>query len=176
MIGFDLILQIFVIIGMFALVVWLFFWGKNMQIEFSMVQLAESSTRAWVGPIDSSVIYPSNNEKENSYFVELKNFGVIKAKNITASFVIQKQRPTRNQFQDSNRSKSSLGALFPNMDTKYSFTVDSELMQKTVNGQNSLYVGIYFYYEFRDNHSGFGLISRFNPVTKLFERSETWDN
>jgi len=168
--------QVFMIIGMFALVVWLYFWSRNIKGSHDIVNFLKLKSRPWVGPIDGSVISATNSDDEKEFSITLKNFGQIKAKNVKVSFTAQNQKPEKKQLIAQNISTSNLGSLMPQLQTDYSFPVDSNKIQKAKTNNEPLFVGLYFSYEFGSMKNGYGLISEYNPQLGSFERIETWDN
>ena len=66
---------------MFALVVWLFFWGREIKGTRNVLNLLKLTNRPWVGPIDGSVI-SSKSDDDKKFLIIVKNFGQIKAKNV----------------------------------------------------------------------------------------------
>jgi len=172
----DLLEQVFMIIGMLALVVWLYFWSRNIKGARDIVHFLKLKSRPWVGPTDSSIIYATKSDDEKNFSITLKNFGQIKAKNVKVYFTAQDQKPSKAQLNASNISKSNLGSLMPQLQTDYSFVVDSNKIQKAKTNGEPLFVGLYFSYEFGSTKSGYGLISEYNPQSRSFERMETWDD
>jgi len=162
-------------IAMLALVVWLFFWGREIKGTRNVLNLLKLKNRPWVGPIDGSVI-SSKSDDEKNFVITLKNFGQIKAKNVKVNFTVQNQKPTKKQLITSNVSTSNLGSLMPELETDYSFPVDLNKIQKVKTNNEPLFLGLYFSYEFQSMKSGYGLINKYNPQLRSFERIETWDD
>ena len=175
MVELELIAEVAETFGMSALVVWLFFWGREIKGTHHVLNLLKLKNRPWVGPIDGSVI-SSKSDEEKKFSVTLKNFGQIKAKNVKANFTVQNQKPTKKQLIASNISTPNLGTLMPQLETDYSFPVDSNKIQKAKTNNEPLFLGLYFSYEFGSVKSGYGLINQYNPQLCSFERIETWDN
>ena len=171
----DLLVQVAETIGMFALVVWLFFWSREIKGTRNVLNLLKLTNRPWVGPIDGSVISSKSDDKKK-FLIIVKNFGQIKAKNVKVNFTVQNQKPTKKQLITSNVSTSNLGSLMPKLETNYSFLVDSNKIQKAKTNNEPLFLGLYFSYEFESMKSGYGLINQYNPQSRSFERIETWDN
>ena len=71
----------------------------------------------------------------------------------------------------------SLGPLLPNMEKRYWFFIESDLVQKVKDGVVQIFISLYFKYDYFGGSSGYGMISRFDPTIdpkSAFIHKEMW--
>ena len=71
-------------------------------------------------------------------------------------------------------SKFVLGHMLPTMEKRYWFFIDQDRWKKILDGQESLFTGIYFEYQVNSKPNGYGIISEHVPASKNFVHSDMW--
>lgn len=140
--------------------------------RLSKVQVAHRF-RPWVGP-SSGISFMRTAEGKDQYSITLKNFGELPASNILVMFAIKNEKPNKDIFSSDGIDRFSLGPLLPNMEKRYWFFIDSDLMRKTKDGGAEVFVAMYFAYEFPGGKSGYGMISQFDPPAETFVHKDMW--
>ncbi len=141
--------------------------------KLSRVQVAHRF-RPWVGPSSGIEFMDTANEKQQ-FGIKLKNYGELPASNVTTAFIIKNEMLNRDALKNpTNLENFSLGPLLPNMEKRYWFFIDSDLMQKARDGNTQIFVGLYFAYEFAGGRSGYGMISHFDTNAKTFVHKDMW--
>ena len=163
-------------VGTLALVA--LFWMALKQIEetnkVNKVQLLHRF-RPWIGPSAGIELMPNPSDGRQQFSILLKNYGELPASNVVTLFSLSKDMPTKETSKKSDGLQSfSLGPLLPNMEKRYWFFVDSDLLQKAKNGAAQIYVSLYFAYEYQQDKSGYGMISQFDSKTNGFVHKEMW--
>src|SRR6476620_12757402 len=105
--------------------------------------------RPWISP--SGNIQPVRDDREDKkkqYAISIKNFGEIPSTAVTAMSVCSETLPKRDFLKSPNVDKFNLGPLLPNMEKRYWIFIDSSLMENAEKGTSSVFIVIYFSYEF----------------------------
>ncbi|MGQ0638406.1 MAG: hypothetical protein ACT4N1_03465 [Nitrososphaerota archaeon] len=162
-------------VGTLALVA--LFWMALKQMgetqKLSKVQL-EHRFRPWVGPT-TAIELLSSADGRHQFGITIKNYGELPASNVVTLFSLRNDKPTREIIKKPDAVESqNLGPLLPNMEKRYWFFVDSDLVQKSKNGDSQIFVMLYFSYEYREGKNGYGMISQFDPKTDSFIHKEMW--
>jgi len=162
-------------IGTLALV--LLFWKTIKQLEetvkLSRIQ-AVHRFRPWIGPLNN-IDLMSNAHGRHQFFITLKNYGEIPASNVIAEFMMKNEIMTRDELRNSNGAGSfALGPLLPNMEKRYWFFIDSDLIKKANDGNAQIFISLYFGYEHPGGKSGYGMISHFDTKINGFVHNDMW--
>ncbi len=162
-------------VGTIALV--FMFWKTIRQLE-ETVKLSRIQSvhrfRPWVGPINN-IESMSTSQGRQQFSITLKNYGEIPASNVIAMFMMKNETMTRNELKNSNGADSfNLGPLLPNMEKRYWFFIDSDLIKKANDGNAQIFISLYFSYDHPGGKSGYGMISHFNTKTNGFVHKEMW--
>ena len=131
--------------------------------------------RPWIGP--SGNIQPvrdDSEDKKKQYSISIKNFGEIPSTAVTAMSVCSETLPKRDLLKSPNVDKFNLGPLLPNMEKRYWIFIDSSLMENAEKGTSSVYIVIYFSYEFPGGKSGYGMISQYDRKSGGFIHRDMW--
>ena len=162
-------------VGTVALV--FLFWKTIQQLEetvkLSRIQ-AVHRFRPWVGPVNSIELM-STADGRQQFSITLKNYGEIPASNVVAMFMMKNEMMRRDELKNSNGIDSfSLGPLLPNMEKRYWFFIDSDLVQKAKDGSAQIFISLYFAYEHPGGKSGYGMVSHFDTKINGFVHKEMW--
>jgi hypothetical protein len=168
------------IIGAIATAAVVFFLWKAVKqmdenVKFSRIQVIHRF-RPWVGPSNSIQFMRTNNGKEQ-FAIKLKNYGELPASNVKAMFAMKNEELTRDVLKNPNSLETfNLGPLLPNMEKSYWFFIDSDLMRKAKDNDDStqIFIALYFAYEFPGGKSGYGMLSRYDPSTNNFIHNDMW--
>ena len=131
--------------------------------------------RPWIGP--SGNIQPvrdDSEDKKKQYAISIKNFGEIPSTAVTAMSVCSEALPKRDLLKSPNVDKFNLGPLLPNMEKRYWIFIDSSLMENAEKGTSSVFIVIYFSYEFPGGKSGYGMISQYDRKSGGFIHKDMW--
>ncbi len=162
-------------IGTIALV--FLFWKTIQQLE-ETVKLSKIQSnyrfRPWIGPLNN-IQFMSTIDNRDQFSITIKNYGEIPASNVIAKFITKTEPITKEIIQKSEALNSfSLGPLLPNMEKRYWFFIDSDLIKKAKDGTNQIFTALYFTYEHHGGNSGYGTISQYDGVTSAFIHKEMW--
>ncbi len=162
-------------IGTIGLVV--LFWMTIKQLE-ETVKLTRIQSqyrfRPWVGPISSIEHMSTTPDGKEQFSITVKNYGEIPSSNVTAKFMMKNELLKRDAIKLDGISSFSLGPLLPNMEKRYWFFIDSDMIQKAKNGNAQIFTLLYFQYEHHSGNSGYGLSSRFDGATNSFVHTDMW--
>ncbi len=162
-------------VGTIALV--FLFWKTIKQLE-ETVKLSRIQSihrfRPWIGP-SNSIEFMSTNQDRQQFSITLKNYGEIPASNVVAMSMMKNEMMTRDTLKNSNGADSfNLGPLLPNMEKRYWFFIDSDLVQKAKDGNAQIFISLYFAYEHPGGKSGYGMVSQFEPKINGFVHKDMW--
>ena len=158
-----------------ALVVMLYKAVKQMKSSVKLAQIqTEFQFRPWIGTSERfERIEPSIND-QIQFEVIVKNFGELPASTVTAKFVSDNKMINRQTVTSKSASKFVLGPMLPNMEKRYWFFIDQDRWKKILDGQESLFTGIYFEYQANSQSNGYGIISEYVPASKNFVHNDMW--
>ena len=162
-------------IGTIALV--FIFWKTIQQLEetvkLSRIQ-ANYRFRPWIGPLNS-IHFMSTIDNCDQFSITIKNYGEIPASNVVAKFVMKTEPITKEIMEKPQLFNSfNLGPLLPNMEKRYWFFIDSDLIKKSKDGISQIFTALYFTYEHHGGNSGYGTISQYDGKTSAFMHKEMW--
>ena len=162
-------------VGTIALV--FLFWKTIKQLE-ETVKLSRIQSihrfRPWIGPLNS-IEFMSTNQGRQQFSITLKNYGEIPASNVVAMSMMKTEIMTRDALKNSKGADSfNLGPLLPNMEKRYWFFIDSDLVQKAKDGNAQIFISLYFAYEHPGGKSGYGMVSQFEPKINGFVHKDMW--
>jgi hypothetical protein len=160
-------------IGTIALV--FIFWKTIQQFEetvkVSKIQ-SQYRFRPWVGP-SGKIEFIAKNDGKDQFCITVKNYGEIPSTSVVAKYLMKTELPKREMLSSSETTSFNLGPLLPNMEKRYWFFVESDLIQKA-KGDLNVFTLIYFQYEHHDGKSGYGLISKFDGTSNSFSHVDMW--
>lgn len=162
-------------VGTIALV--FLFWKTIQQLQ-ETVKLSRIQSihrfRPWIGPLNS-IEFMSTNQGRQQFSITLKNYGEIPASNVVAMFMMKNEMMARDALKNSNDTDNfNLGPLLPNMEKRYWFFIDSDLVQKAKDGNAQIFISLYFAYEHPGGKSGYGMVSQFEPKINGFVHKDMW--
>lgn len=162
-------------IGTIALV--FLFWKTIQQLE-ETVKLSKIQSnyrfRPWIGPLNN-IQFMSTKDDREQFSITIKNYGEIPASNVVAKYIMKTEPITKEIIKKPELSSSfNLGPLLPNMEKRYWFFIDSDLIKKTKNGSTQIFTALYFTYEHHGGNSGYGTISQYDSTTDSFIHKEMW--
>ena len=153
------------------------FWKTIQQLE-ETVKLSRLQAvhrfRPWVGPVNSIELMSATDARQQ-FSITLKNYGEIPASSVMAMFMMKNEMMTRDELKNSNGVDSfNLGPLLPNMEKRYWFFIDSDLIKKANDGNAQIFISLYFAYEHPGGKSGYGMISNFDTKINGFVHKDMW--
>lgn len=161
-------------IGTIALV--FLFWRTIQQLEetvkLSRIQ-SQYRFRPWVGP-SGHIEFMTKNDGLDQFAIPVKNYGEIPSTSVVAKYLMRAELPKRESLSSADTTSFNLGPLLPNMEKRYWFFINSDLMQKSKDGSSQIFTLIYFQYEHHDGRSGYGLISKFDKMSGTFVHVDMW--
>ncbi|HSB57564.1 MAG TPA: hypothetical protein VLD38_07140 [Nitrosopumilaceae archaeon] len=178
MIDLDQIEQIFVILNTLGTIILIVLFWKTIKHLEEASKNARIQTnyrfRPWVGPTNGIKLM-STTDNRHQFGIDIKNYGEIPASNIIAMFKMKNDMMTRDLLKNPESLESfNLGPLLPNMEKRYWFFIDSDLVEKAKNGGTNIFTLLYFSYDHLGGKSGYGMISQYDPKTDLFLHKDMW--
>jgi len=162
-------------IGTIALV--FLFWKTIKQLEetvkLSRIQ-ANYRFRPWIGPFNRVEFLSRTKEGQDQFSITVKNYGEIPSSSVIAKYLLKNDLPKREELRSPEATSFNLGPLLPNMEKRYWFFIDSDLIQKAKEGKAQVVILLYFQYEHLGRNSGYGLISRYDGATNSFVHVDMW--
>ncbi len=158
-----------------ALVVMLYKAFKQMKSSVTLAQIqTEYQFRPWIGTSQRfERIEPSIND-QIQFEVIVKNFGELPASTVNAKFISDSKMIDRQDVISKPKSEFVLGPMLPNMEKRYWFFIDQDRWKKIIDGQESLFTGVYFEYQANSQSNGYGIISEYVPTSKNFVHNDMW--
>ncbi|VVC05273.1 Uncharacterised protein [uncultured archaeon] len=153
------------------------FWKTIKQLEetvkLSKIQ-ANYRFRPWIGPFNN-IQFVSTKDNRDQFSITIKNYGEIPATNVIAKFTMSTEPFTKEIIKKSELFTSfNLGPLLPNMDKRYWFFIDSDLINKAKNGKDQVFIALQFIYEHHGGNSSYGAISQYDGAANTFIHKEMW--
>jgi hypothetical protein len=170
--------QVFTILNTFGTIILIILFWKTINYLQEQSKNARIQTnyrfRPWIGPTNS--IKPmSIVDNRHQFVIELKNYGEIPASNVIAMYKMNTEIMSRELANNSESlDKFNLGPLLPNMEKRYWFFIESDLIEKAKNGSNNIFILLYFVYEHLGGKSCYGMISQYEPKTNSFVHKDMW--
>ena len=161
-------------IGTIVLAIALFKTFKHLEVVTKMSSIeTEYRLRPWVGP--TSGIQRMNNSINGSiqFSITIKNFGDLPASRVKAKSIVS-TKPLSKESLKASLSEFNLGPLLPHMEKSYWFFVDNSMWDNISNGDDPMFVAIYFEYPSVAGSNGYGMISEYNKNNKTFVHKEMW--
>ena len=170
--------QIFAILNTVGTIILIVFFWKTIKYLEESSKNARIQTnyrfRPWIGPTNS--IKPmSTADNRHQFAIEIKNYGEIPASDVIAMYKMNTEMMSRDVTKNpENLERFSLGPLLPNMEKRYWFFIDSDLIEKAKNGGTEIFILLYFVYEHLAGKSCYGMISHYDPKTNSFAHKDMW--
>lgn len=131
--------------------------------------------RPWIGPSGNiQHVRDDTENKKKQYAISIKNFGEVPSTAVIATSVCSESLPNRESLNLPHAEKFNLGPLLPNMEKRYWIFLDTTLMENAHQGTSSLFVVIYFSYEFSGGKSAYGMISQYDRKSGSFIHRDMW--
>jgi len=161
-------------IGTVVLAFALFRTFKHLEAVTKMSTIeTEYRLRPWVGP-SSGIKRMDNSINGNIQFsITIKNFGDLPASGVKARSIVS-TKPISKESLKEPMSEFNLGPLLPHMEKSYWFFIEPPMWDKIANGNDSLFVGIYFDYPSITGSNGYGMISEYNKNNQTFIHKDMW--
>lgn len=152
-------------------------WRTVKQMEYT-VKLSKIQTehrfRPWIGP-EGGITHLNTKDGEYQFDIGIKNFGELPAANVTASYKLKNEMIDKSEITKTNVDhKFNLGPLLPNMEKHYWFSINSDLIKKTINEETKIFIALFFGYEAMGKQSGYGMISQYDSKTNAFVHKDMW--
>jgi hypothetical protein len=152
------------------------FWKTIRQLEetvkLSRIQ-ANYRFRPWVGPFNR-IEFLSSKDGRDQFSITVKNYGEIPSPSVIAKYLMKNELPEREIIKSDEVTSFNLGPLLPNMEKRYWFFIESDLVQKAKEDKIKIFTLLYFQYENMGNNNGYGLISRFDGASNSFVHVDMW--
>lgn len=154
------------------------FWKTIKQLE-ETVKLSRIQSvyrfRPWVGPINNIQFMSKTPDARDQFAISIKNYGEIPAASVIARFTMKTEPITKEILKNPEHFSSfNLGPLLPNMEKRYWFFIDSDLIEKTKKGTEQVFIVLHFTYEHHGGNSEYGTISQYDGITNTFTHKEMW--
>lgn len=153
------------------------FWKTIQQLE-ETVKLSRIQSnyrfRAWVGPVGHIERLSTTEDRRDQFSITIKNYGEIPSSSVVVKYAMKSEIPTREMAKSDGITSFNLGPLLPNMEKRYWFFIDSDLIQETKTGNAQIFTLLYFQYDHPAGSSGYGLTSRFDGPSDSFIHVDMW--
>lgn len=133
----------------------------------------EYRLRPWIGPISGIKRMDESIDGNIQFSIIIKNFGDLPANFVKAKSIVDTKPLTKESLKQP-LSEFNLGPLLPHMEKSYWFFVEQDMWEKISNGDDTLYVAIYFEYPSLTGSNGYGSISEYNKNNQTFMHKEMW--
>ncbi len=161
-------------VGTIALVI--LFWKTIQQLEetvkLSRIQ-ANYRFRPWIGPV-GNVELLSTADGKHQFSITIKNYGEIPSSGVKAKYEMSTTPLSKDVLKSDSMTTFNLGPLLPNMEKRYWFFIDSDLIQRTSNGDTQVFIILYFTYEHFGGTSGYGTLSQYDGKKGAFVHKDMW--
>lgn len=129
--------------------------------------------RPWIGP-SSNFEYVREYDNKKQYSITLKNFGEIPSARVVARSIFSNSAIARDALDKENVHEFDLGPLLPNMEKRYWIFINSDIIERTIQGSEQTLVAVHFSYTFLGGKSGYGMISQLDKNTQSFVHRDMW--
>jgi hypothetical protein len=147
---------------------------KHLEASTRMSKVeTEYRLRPWVGPSTGIKRVEASINGKIQFSITIKNFGELPASGIKAKSIVDTKPLTRESLKQSS-IEFNLGPLLPNMEKNYWFFVEPEVWNKITNGNEMLFIALYFEYPSLAGTNGYGMISEYNKNNNSFVHKEMW--
>jgi len=133
----------------------------------------EYRLRPWIGPTSGIQKMNSSINGQVQFSIMIKNFGDLPASYVKAKSIVSMTPLTKESLKES-LSEFNLGPVLPHMEKSYWFFIEPDVWKKVSDGNDSLYVAIYFEYPSLVGSNGYGSISEYNKSNQTFVHKEMW--
>ena len=178
MVGLAELEQIATVIEAFATIALVFFLWYTVRQMGHTVNLhriqAEYQLRPWIGPQSSIKLLGHNSDGKYQFDISIKNYGELPSLDVIVSYKVKNKIIPRNETKQDAAHTFNLGPMLPNMEKHYWFFIDSDLIKKSKEGKEDLFISLYFEYKYGEAVSGYGMISQFEPNSDGFIHKEMW--
>lgn len=155
----------------------LILWKAVKQMEHT-VSLSKIQTslrfRPWVGPSTGIKFLDDSTDAGSQFEIVIKNYGEIPAESVNVFFMLDTKLIERNKLDLSKADVFNLGPVLPNMEKRYWFFVDNDLMEKAKNGEEKIFTLLYFQYKISAGTSYYGMISEYQSKDNKFIHKDMW--
>ena len=133
----------------------------------------EYRLRPWVGPLTGIKKTENSINGKVQFSITIKNFGELPASGIKAKSTVDIKMLTRDSLKQP-LTEFNLGPLLPNMEKNYWFFVEPEVWDTITDGNETLFVALYFEYPSLTGKNGYGMISEYNKNNNSFVHKDMW--
>ena len=133
----------------------------------------EYRLRPWVGPSSGIKRISDSIDGKVQFSITIKNFGDLPASRVKAKSIVS-LKPISKESLKEPILEFNLGPLLPQMEKNYWFFVEPSMWEKISNGDDSLFIGIYFEYPTITDSNGYGMISEYSKNNQTFIHKEMW--
>lgn len=133
----------------------------------------EYRLRPWIGPSAAIKQMDNSINGDIQYSITIKNFGDLPATNVKAKSIVSTKPLTKESLKEPLQ-EFDLGPLLPHMEKSYWFFIKPDMWKKISEGNDPLYVALYFEYPSLTGSNGYGSISEYNKNNETFIHKQMW--
>ena len=133
----------------------------------------EYRLRPWVGPSAGIKRMDNSINGQIQFSITIKNFGDLPATSVKAKSIASITPLSRQNLKE-HQAEFDLGPLLPHMEKSYWFFIEPDMWQKISDGNEPLFVALYFSYPSLTGSNGYGSISEYNKNNQTFVHKEMW--
>lgn len=161
-------------IGTIVLAIALVRTFRHLEASTKMSKIeTEYRLRPWIGPTSGIQRKDDSINGDLQFSITIKNFGDLPASYVKAKSVVSTTPLTKESLKQP-MTEFNLGPLLPHMEKNYWFFIAPDLWERISNGNDPLYVALYFEYLSLTGSNGYGSISEYNKNNQTFIHKEMW--
>lgn len=161
-------------IGTIVLAIALVRTFRHLEASTKMSKIeTEYRLRPWIGPTSGIQRKDDSINGDLQFSITIKNFGDLPASYVKAKSVVSTTPLTKESLKQP-MTEFNLGPLLPHMEKSYWFFIAPDLWERISNGNDPLYVALYFEYPSLTGSNGYGSISEYNKNNQTFIHKEMW--
>lgn len=160
--------------GTIVLSVLLYKTFRHMEASTHATELqTEHKFRPWIGPSGQIKEMEAGSDKKR-FEVMIKNYGEYAATDVLVRSLVRLEKITKDELKSRADNNVSLGPLLPNMEKRFWFDVDDQIIKKTKEENAKIFVGVIIEYPLTFGKSEYGMISEIDPETLGFVHKDMW--
>jgi hypothetical protein len=161
-------------LGTIALTIALFKTFHHLDASTKMAKTeTEYRLRPWIGPTTGIKRMDNSISGDLQFSITIKNFGDLPANYVKAKSIVSTTPLTKESLKQT-MSEFNLGPVLPRMEKSYLIFITPDMWKKVADGNDSLYVALYFEYPSLSGSNGYGSLSEYNKTSQIFIHKEMW--
>jgi hypothetical protein len=157
-----------------VLAIAIFMTFRHLEATTKMSKIeTEYRLRPWIGPVTGIKRMDNSISGDLQFSITIKNFGDLPANYVKGKSIVSSTPLTKDSLKQP-MSEFNLGPVLPHMEKSYLFFVKPDMWKKVTDGNDPLYVALYFEYPSLTGSNGYGSISEYNKTNQTFIHKDMW--